>query len=133
PFDTGVYCRSPVTKLLFVSLFLSSLFSGCVSGVKSDKKREFENTAKCASYWNVNTDELYGESANIVVGELFYSPKLNTCALSYRSYWHDREPVVTYVINDVLTHSRLFSKDTLDDPKAKEAWEAKVAELKADR
>jgi len=38
--------------------------------------------------------------------------------------------VITYLITDVLTHGGIFTMNTINDPKAREAWEAKIVELK---
>jgi hypothetical protein len=84
----------------------------------------FEKKFRCASL-RPAIEKLYeGSGSKTFVGELFYSPKLNTCIFNTTAF---ENKILFVEINDALTGANIFSSN---EPGAGAELQKRLAELK---
>lgn len=97
----------------FVSLSLVAaviILTGCQqSSEKFSNNQLFEKKNLCASYKDKIAAELEKRSKNALIGEVFYSPSLNTCLYTaIFPFEEDGKFYGAYSIEDYLENKQIF-------------------------
>ncbi len=120
-------------KIVFIGLVAILIFNGCQQESQKLSKNElFEKKNLCASYKSKITAELTDRSKDAFIGEIFFSPSLNTCLYTGFFLWEENgDFYYAKTIEDYLENKQIFHcvSESADD-KCDIEHENKVKELK---